>query len=103
MYVCNYEFTSKGIPRPRSIMLLCMCLLFVVGNGGEDDESWKWHDPYEPAGSVPIAKGSVTKNAAFWRTFVKISLMMDLIKNGYKLFWNKVALAPKSPKTRSPL
>ena len=41
--------------------------------------------PCEPVGSVRIATGSVTKLAAFWRTFAKISWILSWIEKGYEL------------------
>ncbi len=38
--------------------------------GYEEEENWKMDDQFEPLGLGPIAIGSVTKNVAFWRTFV---------------------------------
>jgi len=55
-------------------------------------------DQFELASSGPIATGSVTKNAAFWRTFVRSSWVMDWIENGYKLFWASAAPAPRAQK-----
>ena len=41
----------------------------------------------EPAGSGPIATGSVKKYADFWRTFVKSSWVLSWIEKGYELQW----------------
>jgi len=52
-------------------------------------------------GSGSIATGSVSRNAAFWRTFVKSSWVMSWIDNGYELLWSDEAPArrevPNSP------
>ncbi len=49
----------------------------------------------EPVGSGPIATGSVKKNAAFWRTFVRSSVVMSWIDHGYELQWLNGAPAHK--------
>ena len=50
---------------------------------------------FEPAGSMPVATGSVTQCAAFWRTFVRSNVVMDWIENGYRLLWETAAPAPR--------
>ena len=49
----------------------------------------------EPAGSGPIATGSVTKSAAFWRKIVKSSWVMSWIEKGYELQWISGAPLPR--------
>jgi hypothetical protein len=39
----------------------------------------------EPAGSGPIATGSVKKSSAFWRTFVKSSWVLSWIEKDCEL------------------
>jgi hypothetical protein len=43
--------------------------------------------PCEPAGHGEIAFGSVSSCAAFWRTYVRSSIVMDLIEEGYRMIW----------------
>ncbi len=79
-------------------------MFWSVGVRYEEDEGWEMDDEFELAGLGPIATGSVTKNAAFWRTFVRSSWVMDWIENGYKLFWASAAPAPRAQKnSQSPL
>ena len=56
---------------------------------------WEHDVPFEPAGSEPLAIGSITKCASFWRTFVKSRVVMDWIDNGYRLLWETAAPAAK--------
>ena len=46
-----------------------------------------YDQPFEPAGSEPLATGSVTQCAEFWRTFVRSSWVMQWIDYGYPLVW----------------
>ena len=39
--------------------------------------------------------GCVHSIKEFWRTFVRNSVVMDWIENGYKLLWTKVPMALK--------
>ncbi len=43
--------------------------------------------PCEPAGHGEIAVGSISSCAAFWRTFVRSSVVMDVIEEGYRMLW----------------
>ena len=47
--------------------------------------------PHEPSGHGEIATGSVTSCAAFWRTFVRSTVVLDWIENGYQLLWSQRA------------
>ena len=58
------------------------------------DLHWEldYEPPHEPAGSEPVATGSVSKCATFWRSFVRSSWVMRWIDYGYSLVW--VSSAP---------
>ena len=43
--------------------------------------------PCEPAGYGEIAIGSVLRCSPFWRTLVRISVVMQWIEFGYRLMW----------------
>ena len=47
--------------------------------------------PCELVGHEEIAVGSVSSSAAFWRTFVRSSVVMDWIEEGYRLLWTVAA------------
>ena len=47
----------------------------------------EYEQPFEPAGSEPLATGSVTQCAELWRTFVRSSWVMQWIDYGYPLVW----------------
>ena len=51
--------------------------------------------PHEPAGSEPVATGSISSCAEFWRSFVTSSWVMDWIDCGYRLMWEQAPPAPK--------
>jgi len=51
--------------------------------------------PCEPAGHAAIATGSVQSCKEFWRSFVRISVVMEWIDNGYHLMWTRVAPSTK--------
>ncbi len=52
----------------------------------DDDEL-----PCEPAGHGVIATGSVQSCKEFWRNFVRSTVVMDWIENGYRLLWTESA------------
>ena len=61
-----------------------MCRIWV--GGYEIDEEKEMEDiPWEPAGHGQIITGSVTSCREFWRTFVRISVVMEWIEHGYAL------------------
>ncbi len=49
----------------------------------------------EPAGHGAIATGSVESCKEFWRKFVRSTVVMDWIENGYQLMWTEVAQSIK--------
>ena len=61
--------------------------------------------PCEPAGHGIIATGSVESCKEFWRTFVRSSVVMDWIENGYQLLWIVIPPAsremPNAPSARA--
>ncbi len=44
-----------------------------------------------PRGHRLIATGSVQSCKEFWRTFVRSTVVMDWIENGYRLLWTESA------------
>jgi hypothetical protein len=50
--------------------------------------------PWEPAGHGAIATGNAASCATFWRTFVRIPVVMTWIEEGCRLMWI-VLVAPK--------
>jgi hypothetical protein len=62
---------------------------------GGYDADWEHDVPIELAGFELEAVGSVTKCAAFWRTFAKRPNVMGWINNGYKLLWETAALTSR--------
>ena len=62
---------------------------------GDEDEVWDDDMPCEPAGHGEIAVGSVSRCAAFWRTFVRSSVVMDWIEEGYRMLWSVEAPTAK--------
>ena len=55
--------------------------------GGDEDEERNGDMPCEPAGYWEITIGSVSNYAAFWRIFVRSSVVMDWIEEGYRMMW----------------
>ena len=72
------------------------------GHGGE--EVFEGELPYKPAGHGEIAVGSVSACSPFWRTFVRSSVVMQWIEEGYRMLWAVQAPPsremPNSPSAR---
>jgi hypothetical protein len=52
----------------------------MINEADEEEDN-----PWEPAGHGLIATGSVTSCLKFWRTFVRISVVMEWIEHSYAL------------------
>jgi hypothetical protein len=63
-----------------------------VGRGfGEDEAAEDAELPWEPAEHGQIATGSISSCQEFLRSFVRSSVVMDLIEHGYALLWTMAA------------
>jgi len=62
-----------------------MHMLHVIGDSGMEEVDGDTNIPQMLACHGHIATGSVTSCQEFWRTFVRISMVMDWIEHGYAL------------------
>ena len=67
----------------------------MIGRWVNDADLKESDLPCEPAGHGVIATGTIESCKEFWRTFIRNTVVMDWIGNGYQLLWSEVPPASK--------